>query len=105
MRLYGVSDDERRARLAQLVHESREQGCWERYTDGVHAERFFMNAPARCTALETEAVRVRSFEVSWVHGLLQVPDYTRAVLARCWRIARPTRWTGSSSCAGAVRKR
>jgi transcriptional regulator with XRE-family HTH domain len=81
MRLYGVNDDERRARLAQLVHDSREQGWWERYTDGVHAERFFMNAPARYTALETEAARVRSFEVSWVHGLLQMPDYTRAVLA------------------------
>ena len=81
MRLYGVTDGERRARLTQLVHESREQGWWERYTDGVQAERFVMNAPARYTALETEAVRVRSFEVSWVHGLLQVPEYTRAVLA------------------------
>jgi transcriptional regulator with XRE-family HTH domain len=80
MRLYGVSDDERRERLAQLVHESREQGWWERYTDGVQAERFVMNAPARYTALETEAVRVRSFEVAWVHGLLQAPEYTHAVL-------------------------
>ena len=80
MRLYGVTDDERRDRLAQLVHESREQGWWERYTDGVQAERFVMNAPARYTALETEAVRVRSFEVAWVHGLLQVPEYARAVL-------------------------
>jgi transcriptional regulator with XRE-family HTH domain len=81
MRLYDVTDEEQRARLAQLVHESREQGWWERYTDGVQTERFVMNAPARYTALETEAVRVRSFEVTWVHGLLQVPDYTRAVLA------------------------
>jgi transcriptional regulator with XRE-family HTH domain len=81
MRLYGVTDEERRERLTRLVHESREQGWWERYTDGVQAERFVMNAPARYTALETEAVRVRSFEVSWVHGLLQVPDYSRAVLA------------------------
>jgi transcriptional regulator with XRE-family HTH domain len=80
MRLYGVTDEERRDRLAQLVHESREQGWWERYTDGVQAERFVMNAPARYTALETEAVRVRSFEVAWVHGLLQVPEYARAVL-------------------------
>jgi transcriptional regulator with XRE-family HTH domain len=80
MQLYGVTDDERRDRLTQLVHESREQGWWERYTDGVQAERFVMNAPARYTALETEAVRVRSFEVAWVHGLLQAPEYTRAVL-------------------------
>ena len=80
MRLYGVSDEERRERLRQLVHESREQGWWERYTDGVQDERFVMNAPARYTALETEAVRVRSFEVAWVHGLLQAPEYTRAVL-------------------------
>jgi transcriptional regulator with XRE-family HTH domain len=80
MRLYGVNDDDRRDRLTQLVHESREQGWWERYTDGVQAERFVMNAPARYTALETEAVRVRSFEVAWVHGLLQAPEYARAVL-------------------------
>jgi len=80
MGLYGVSDEEQRDRLAQLVHESREQGWWERYTDGVQAERFVMNAPARYTALETEAVRVRSFEVAWVHGLLQAPEYTHAVL-------------------------
>jgi len=81
MRVYEVPDDEHRARLTRLVHESREQGWWERYTDGVQVERFVMNAPARYTALETEAVRVRSFEVSLVHGLLQVPEYTRAVLA------------------------
>jgi transcriptional regulator with XRE-family HTH domain len=80
MQLYDVADDERRERLTQLVHESREQGWWERYTDGVQAERFVMNAPARYTALETEAVRVRSFEVAWVHGLLQAPEYARAVL-------------------------
>jgi transcriptional regulator with XRE-family HTH domain len=80
MQLYDVTDDERRERLTQLVHESREQGWWERYTDGVQAERFVMNAPARYTALETEAVRVRSFEVAWVHGLLQAPEYARAVL-------------------------
>ncbi|MHA6619451.1 helix-turn-helix domain-containing protein [Pseudonocardia sp. DLS-67] len=80
MRLYGVGDDEQRDRLRKLVHESREQGWWERYTDGVQAERFVMNAPARYAALETEAVRVRSFEMAWVHGLLQAPEYTRAVL-------------------------
>jgi len=80
MQIYGVTDDDRQARITRLVHESREQGWWERYTDGVQAERFVMKAP-RYTALETEAVRVRSFEVAWVHGLLQVPAYTRAVLA------------------------
>jgi transcriptional regulator with XRE-family HTH domain len=81
MRIYGVpDDDERYARLTRLVHESREQGWWERYTEGVQAERGVMTAPARYAALETEALRVRSFEVTWVHGLLQVPEYTRAVL-------------------------
>ncbi|MGH8964657.1 MAG: helix-turn-helix domain-containing protein, partial [Actinomycetes bacterium] len=79
IRIYDVTDAEQRIRLTDLVHESRERGWWERYTDGVQAERFVMRAP-RYTALETEAVRVRSFEVAWVHGLLQVPEYTRAVL-------------------------
>jgi transcriptional regulator with XRE-family HTH domain len=82
MWIYKVpDDDERRARLIRLVQESREQGWWERYTEGVQAEPFVMKAPARYAALETEALRVRSFEVSWVHGLLQVPEYTRGVLA------------------------
>jgi hypothetical protein len=53
-----------------------------------------MNAPARYTALETEAARVRSFEVSWVHGLLQMPDYTLRCSRRCCRTARATRSTG-----------
>ena len=81
MRLYGVQDEERRERLSRLVHESREHGWWERYTEGAQTERFVLNAMARYIALETEAARERSFELSWVHGLLQTPDYTRAVLA------------------------
>jgi transcriptional regulator with XRE-family HTH domain len=81
MGLYGVQDGEQRDQLTRLVHESREQGWWERYIDGAQAEQFVLNATARYAALETEAARVRSFELSWIHGLLQAPDYTRAVLA------------------------
>jgi transcriptional regulator with XRE-family HTH domain len=78
MVLYGVVEIDRE-RIAGLVRESRQQGWWERYTEGVQSERLVM-AAARYTSLETEAVGVRSFESSWVHGLLQIPDYTRAVL-------------------------
>ena len=80
MRIYGVTSDTERDMLLRLVRDGREQGWWERYTDGVQPERFVMPAPDRYTALETEATAVRAFELSWLHGLLQTPAYARLVL-------------------------
>lgn len=80
MRIYGVASDTERDMLLRLVRDGREHGWWESYTDGVQPERFVMDAPARYAALETEAVAVRSFDVALLHGLLQTPDYTRAVM-------------------------
>ncbi len=80
MRLYGVVSDTERDLLLRLVRDSRQQGWWEPLTEGVQPERFVMDAPARYPALETEAKAVRSFEVALLNGLLQTPQYTRAVL-------------------------
>jgi transcriptional regulator with XRE-family HTH domain len=80
MRIYGVTSDTEQDMLLRLVHDGREHGWWEPLTDGLAPERFMMDAPARYAAMETEAVEVRAFEVALLHGLVQTPDYTRAVL-------------------------
>jgi transcriptional regulator with XRE-family HTH domain len=80
LRIYGVDSPEERTSLLRLVHDGREHGWWEPITDGVQPERFVMDAPSRYVALETDASAVRSFEIALLHGLLQTPEYTRAVL-------------------------
>jgi transcriptional regulator with XRE-family HTH domain len=81
MRIYGVAADTERDMLMRLVRESRTEGWWESYTDGVAPERFFLDEPGRYAALETDAVALRSFDSAILHGLLQTPDYARAVLS------------------------
>jgi transcriptional regulator with XRE-family HTH domain len=81
MRIYDVRSDAERDMLLRLVREGRAQGWWEAYTEGVPPERFVMDSPSRYPALETEAVAVRSFDIALLHGLLQTPAYTRAVMA------------------------
>ena len=79
--IYGVAADTEREMLLRLVRESRTEGWWESYTEGVAPERFFLDAPGRYAALETDAVALHSFDAGPLHGLLQTPDYTRAVLS------------------------
>lgn len=80
MRIYGVSADTERDLLLRLVRESRTEGWWESYTEGVKPERIFLDAPGRYAALETDAVGLRAFDLTVLHGLLQTEDYARAVL-------------------------
>lgn len=80
MRIYGVSSDTERDMLLRLVRDGRQQGWWEPLTEGVQPERYVMDAPGRYASLESDAVAVRSFDITVVHGLLQTADYARAVL-------------------------
>jgi transcriptional regulator with XRE-family HTH domain len=80
MEIYRVESDTERDMLMRLVRDSREHGWWEPYTEGVAPERFVLDLSGRYPALETEAVAVRSFDVSVLHGLLQTADYARAVM-------------------------
>jgi hypothetical protein len=80
MRIYGVIGDIERDMLMRLVRESRAEGWWEPYTEGVPPDRFVLDVQARYTALETEASAVRSFDPAALHGLLQTSDYTRALM-------------------------
>jgi transcriptional regulator with XRE-family HTH domain len=81
IKIYGVAADTERDMLMRLVRESRTEGWWESYTEGVAPERFFLDAPGRYAALETDAVALRSFDFGPLHGLLQTAEYTRAVLS------------------------
>jgi transcriptional regulator with XRE-family HTH domain len=81
IRLYGRTTDDEQETLLQLVRDSRAEGWWTTYTEGVQPERFFLDAPGRYPALETDAVALRSFDFGTLHGLLQIPGYTRAVLS------------------------
>ncbi len=89
--------------LLRLVRESRTEGWWESYTEGVQPERFFLDVPGRYAALETDAVALRSFDLGALHGLLQTPDYARAVLSAQLPHHSARRSSSSSSCACGAR--
>jgi transcriptional regulator with XRE-family HTH domain len=80
MKIYGVAGETEREMLMRLVRESRAEGWWESYTDGVAPDPFVLDLQARYTALEAEASAVRSFDPAVMHGLLQTSGYTRALM-------------------------
>ncbi len=82
LRIYGVGSAAERELLLRLVHDGREHGWWETYTEGVQPERHFLDSPSRYTSLENDARMVRCFDLTAVHGLLQTEDYMRAVLGQ-----------------------
>ncbi len=80
MRIYGVTSETEQDMLIRLVRDGREHGWWEPLTEGVTPERFIMDSPNRYPALETEASGLRSFDIAVLNGLLQTPEYTRALM-------------------------
>lgn len=69
--LYGVADNAERGRLMQLARESKQQGWWQSYDLPFGTPTY--------VGLEAEAVRIREFDCGVVSGLLQTPDYVRAL--------------------------
>jgi transcriptional regulator with XRE-family HTH domain len=72
--VYGVTDQDVRDRLLFLAREASAQGWWHQYTD-VMPDWF-----ERYIGLERAATHIRGYQVQFVHGLLQTPDYARAVI-------------------------
>ncbi|MFL1433042.1 MULTISPECIES: helix-turn-helix domain-containing protein [unclassified Nocardiopsis] len=68
--LYEVSDETREA-FHQLYRESKERGWWYRYRE--------LFGVSGLPAFEVEASFIRTFEAQVIPGLLQIPEYTRAV--------------------------
>ncbi|MGW1028653.1 helix-turn-helix domain-containing protein [Streptomyces sp. NPDC002577] len=107
LQAYQVSDAEHRERLTALARKAnrrRRQGWWNQYSS-VLADTY-----RDYIALETMAESIRTFQAQLVPGLLQIPEYIRAVTvaSRQWetgdeiekfvqvRLARQQRLTGDS---------
>ena len=73
--LYGVSDPDERDSLLDLVRQANQPGWWRDFDDVMPGwvESYI--------GLEEAASTLRTYETHFVPGLLQTPDYARAVLA------------------------
>lgn len=73
LRLYGVGDRAEREDLLALARQANAAGWWHSYSDVLPAwfEPFL--------GLEQAASIIRSYDVQFIPGLLQTPDYARAV--------------------------
>ncbi len=74
--LYGVTDESERTSLLSLVKEANVAGWWHSYSDVLPS--WFPTY----VGLEAAAHLIRSYEVQFVHGLLQTEAYAHAVVAR-----------------------
>jgi hypothetical protein len=72
--LYGVDDQEERDRLLKLARDANTPGWWHRFGDVLPS--WFQSY----LGLEAAAGLIRGYEVQFVPGLLQTPDYARAVI-------------------------
>ncbi|MCP2289748.1 helix-turn-helix domain-containing protein [Nocardia amikacinitolerans] len=73
--LYGVIDPEEREQFLALARQANEPGWWHRYNDLLPT--WF----GTYLGLEQAANKIRTYEAHLVPGLLQTPEYARAVLA------------------------
>ncbi|WDZ86963.1 helix-turn-helix domain-containing protein [Micromonospora cathayae] len=73
LELYGVEGEEVDA-LVQVARDARKRGWWQAYDD-VLPEWFEVYV-----GLEAEASEIRVFQPQLVPGLLQTPDYARAIV-------------------------
>ncbi len=74
--LYGEDDPGRRESLLEIARRSNEPGWWQRSGEAV-PEWF-----SEFVGLEPAAVRIQTYELLFVPGLLQTEDYTRAIVTR-----------------------
>ena len=72
--LYKLTDAEERTRLLHLAREANNPGWWQRYDD------ITPNWFHSYLGLEMAAEMIRTYEVQFIPGLLQTPDYARAVI-------------------------
>ncbi|MDQ0988965.1 helix-turn-helix transcriptional regulator [Streptomyces sp. V3I7] len=81
LELYGTQAYESSV-LLKLLKRAGEPGWWQRYDKRLMPEWF-----DRLVGLQEAAASIRTFEIQYVPGLLQTPDYTRAVVKRGLPIA------------------
>jgi hypothetical protein len=73
LELYQVTEAAERDHLLQLARDANNRGWWHRYGD-VTPDWF-----DAYLGLEAAAELIRTYEIQFVPGLLQTPEYTRAV--------------------------
>ncbi|MEU6466943.1 helix-turn-helix transcriptional regulator [Streptomyces sp. NPDC046976] len=74
--LYGITDEAERQSLLSLAREANVAGWWHSYSD------VLPNWFPTYVGLEGAATLLRTYEVQFVHGLLQTEEYARAVVRR-----------------------
>ena len=77
MALYGITDPIQQERLQDMAKVAAEDGWWDRYND------VLPSGLGSYVGLEAEARALRSFTDRIIHGLLQTPDYARAIIKAC----------------------
>lgn len=68
--IYEITDKTEREHLAQLAREGKQTGWWQPYD---------LDDFATYVGLEAEAVGIRYYQSTVMPGLLQTPEYTRAI--------------------------
>lgn len=71
MDLYGITDPGKREALHALARDAKVRGWWSEYRE--------VFGPQSLPDFEAEASAIRAFEGLVIPGLLQTPDYARAV--------------------------
>ena len=71
--VYGVTDHEQREAYRKLAREASTSGWWYGYRDILGAGTY--------VDLESEASRIRTYQVQHLPGLLQTEDYARAMIS------------------------
>lgn len=77
LRIYGPLPEHQRDRLVRLARDGRAQTWWQEYADVLSRATSEFD---RFVALENDASTIRAFELGLVHGLLQIPAYSRGLL-------------------------
>ena len=72
--LYGITGEAEREHLLEIARQASAQDWWQQYSDIL--PRWFESY----IGLEKAASVIRTYEVQFVHGLLQTEDYARAVI-------------------------
>jgi transcriptional regulator with XRE-family HTH domain len=73
---YGITDRDRVENYVTMAKAGRQPGWWDKYKNTSSPE--FL----KFLGLETAAVRIRQYQLHLVPGLLQVPEYTRSLVAK-----------------------
>jgi transcriptional regulator with XRE-family HTH domain len=69
---YGITSESRRERLQALNRGARERAWWDSYRDDISPQ--YLNY----VGFETGASAIRQFQIGYIPGLLQTPEYSEA---------------------------